>query len=109
MTSVRRELVAVGGSVIREQHHSCVLRLGDIGQEIEPGVEVEQETLGVSLLGSNIVGSLERVSNKEHGEVEADQIVIAFRRIELRCMTPGVTSRVGVLSLYSQKCGVKEV
>ena len=49
-----------------------MLTLGHVSEEIEPCVEVEQEVLRVPLLRSDVVGSLERVSNEEDGEVKSD-------------------------------------
>ena len=58
--------------MIRQEHHAGMLTLWHVGEEIEPGVEVEQEVLRVPLLRSDVVGSLERVSNEEDGEVKSD-------------------------------------
>jgi hypothetical protein len=52
----------------------------------------------VSLLRSNVVRSLERVTNKEHGEVQADEIVVSVFGVELDGVASGVSRRVGVLS-----------
>jgi hypothetical protein len=51
-----------GRSVIGQQHQPSVLRFGDVGEEIEPSVVVDQERFGVTLLRSNVVGTLEGVS-----------------------------------------------
>ena len=99
MTSICREVVPVGRGVIRQEHHTSMLTLGDVGEEVKPGVKVEQETLGISLLRSNVVGTLEGVSDEEDGEVKAYEIVVPVFSVELGSVASGVSSRVGVLSL----------
>ena len=49
-----------------------MLTLWDVGEEIEPGIKVEQEVLRVPLLRSDVVGTLEWVPDEEDGEVETD-------------------------------------
>jgi hypothetical protein len=99
MAFISRELVSIRSSIIEKQHHACVLRFGHIGEEIEPGVEVEQETLRMSLLRLYIVGTLKRVPEKEDGEAQSYEIVISIFSVELGRMASRVSSGIRVLSL----------
>jgi hypothetical protein len=96
MAFISRELVSIRSSIIEKQHHACVLRFGHIGEEIEPGVEVEQEPLRMSLLRSYIVGTF---LDKEDGEVQSYEIVISIFSVELGRMASRVSSGIRVLSL----------
>lgn len=78
-----------------------MIRLRDVGEEIKPRIVVKQERLGVSLLRSNIVRSLEWVTDEEDGEVQADEIVIPVLGVELDSVTSRVSRRVGVFSAVS--------
>jgi hypothetical protein len=40
MTPIRRELISIRRSIVGKKHHSCVLRLGDVCEEIEPRIEI---------------------------------------------------------------------
>lgn len=48
--------------MVGEQHQPGMLTLGDVGEEVEPPVVVQQEALGFPLLRPDVVGSLEGVS-----------------------------------------------
>jgi len=61
VTSISVKVMGHGRSVVGQQHQPSVLRFGNVGEEIEPSVVVDQEGLGVTLLRSNVVGTLERV------------------------------------------------
>lgn len=78
MTSVStHEAPSNGRSVIGEKHQSSVLGLGDIGEEVEPGIVVDGAALGVALLRANIVGAHKRVSDEEDRPIETNEIVVA--------------------------------
>jgi hypothetical protein len=68
MTPISVEMMRHGGSVVGQQHQPGVLRLGNVGEEIKPSVVVDQERFGVTLLRSNVVGTLEGVSLEVRGE-----------------------------------------
>jgi hypothetical protein len=85
-------------SVVGQQHQTGMIGLGNVRKEIKPSVVVEQERFGVSLLGSNIVRTLERVPDEENREVQADKIVVSVLGIELDGVTSRVPRRVGILS-----------
>lgn len=52
----------------------------------------------MSLLRSNVVRSLEWVSDEEDGEVQADEIIVPVLGVELDSVTSRVSRRVGVFS-----------
>lgn len=54
MTSIPVELVGSGSTIVREEHQPGVVGLGNVGEEVEPAVEVEEEGAGVSLLGADL-------------------------------------------------------
>lgn len=47
------KLTAFGRAVVAEEHETGVVALGDLGQEVEPSIEVEEEALWVPLLGAD--------------------------------------------------------
>jgi hypothetical protein len=62
VTPISVKVMRHGRSMVRQQHQPGVLRLGNVGEEIKPSVVVDQERLGVTLLRSNVIGTLEGVS-----------------------------------------------
>lgn len=55
------------GAVITEEHHTGVVGLGNVGEEIEGTVVVQQEILRVALLRANNIGALDRITAEEDG------------------------------------------
>lgn len=75
--------VVVGPSlrctVVTEEHHTGVNRFGGVAEQIECGIVVEQEVTRVACLGTDNIGSLDRVAAEEDREVEANNVVVAPR------------------------------
>jgi hypothetical protein len=61
---------AVGSAPVGEEHGGAVKRLGDIDEEVEESVEVEQEVLGIAGLRADNVGSQGRIAREEDREVQ---------------------------------------
>lgn len=74
-----------------------------VGEEIEPPVVVEQERLGFTLLRTDIIGTLERVSNEKDGEVQADEVVVSILGVELGSVSSRVSSAIGVFPSVSDR------
>jgi len=73
--------VVVGPSlrctVVTEEHDTGMNRFGGVAEQIECGIVVEQEVTGVACLGTDNIGSLDRVAAEEDREVEANDVVVA--------------------------------
>lgn len=74
-----------------------------VGEEIEPPVVVEQERLGFTLLRTDVIGTLEGVSNEEDGEVQADKVVVSILGVELGSVSSRVSSAIRVFPSVSDR------
>lgn len=74
-----------------------------VGEEIEPPVVVEQERLGFTLLRTDVIGTLERVSNEKDGEVQTDEIVVPILRVKLGSVSSRVSSAIRVFPSVSDR------
>lgn len=87
-----------GRSVVGQQHQTSVVGLRHVRQKIEPSVVVEQKRFRVSLLRSDVVRTLERVPDEEHGEVQANKIIVSILGVKLDGVTTRVSCFIRVLS-----------
>lgn len=114
MAPIRREVVPVRRGVVGEQHETCMLRFGDVGEEVEPRVKVEQEVFGVALLRADVVWALEGITvdelctareglkcspDKEDWPVQTDHVKVAILGIEFDGETSRVSGDIGIFSL----------
>lgn len=88
-------------TVVAKEHQTRVIGLRSVTQEIKQSVLVEQEVLRVTPLRADDIRSLNRVSAEENGEVEADDVVVPFLRVELDGESAGIPSFIGEFSAES--------
>lgn len=94
VTAVAVEVPAIRMTTVGEEHGSSMIGFRDVGEEIEGCVVVDEESLGVSTLRSDVVGSLHRVSDEEDGPIEAHNIVVSFACVELDSKSSGVSCQI---------------
>jgi hypothetical protein len=105
----------LGRSVVTEEHETGMIAFWGVCEQIEQRIVVRKEVLGVARLRTDDVWPLNWVTAEEDGlnlsvvcsnvrvidntyEVEANDIVVAFHRVEL----DGETTRVTVEGLEEQ-------
>ncbi|OQB99613.1 MAG: hypothetical protein BWX80_03632 [Candidatus Hydrogenedentes bacterium ADurb.Bin101] len=88
--------VPVGGgdAPVAHDHGNLVQRLGQGGPEIPVVQGAAQVGARVALDGVIEVGELQRVAQEENGRIVADQVPVAFFRVEFRGETANITFRI---------------
>ena len=71
----------IWSAVIREEHQASVVTLRRVSQQIEGGIVVEQEVLGVAGLRANDIRSLDGIATEEDWEIESDNVIIPFASV----------------------------
>ena len=61
---------SLGSTVITEKHQTCVISLRSAAEQVKDAIVVEQKVLGIAVLRSNNIWTLNRVSAKEDGLVK---------------------------------------
>lgn len=98
VNSVAIKIMGYRRSVVGQQHQTGMIGLWNVREEVKPSVVVEQKRFRVSLLRSDVVRTLERVPDEEHGEVQANKIIVSVLGVKLDSMTSRVPRRIGILS-----------
>ena len=94
------ESPANGCTVVTKEHQTSVVTLRCVCQEIKYGIVINQEVGRVTGLRADNVGTLDRITAEEDGEVEADNVVVAFSGVELDGKTTRVACFVWVFSAH---------
>ena len=103
VAAVAVKVPAIRMTTVGEEHGSSMIGFRDVGEEIEGCVVVDEESLGVSTLTSDVVGSLHRVSDEEDGPIEAHNIVVSFACVELDSKSSGVSCQIRELASQSDR------
>lgn len=85
-------------SVVTEEHEASMVALRSAAEQIEGRIVIEEEVLGVACLRADNVWSLDRITAEEYREVETNNVVVAFFRVELDGESTRVASLVRELT-----------
>ena len=110
------EAPALRRAVVAKEHEASVITFWRITQQVEESIVVEQKVLGIAELRTDDVRSLDWISAEENRldsvsiralgqsmrcdftyEVQTDDVVVAFHRIEFDCKPSWISGLVGIL------------
>ena len=82
-------------AAVAHHHRDLVQRFGQRTPEVPVAVGVAQAGAWIALDGMVQVRKFQRVAHEEHGRVIADQVPVAFFRVELEGETADIAFRIG--------------
>jgi hypothetical protein len=62
--------------MITEEHQTSMVSLRSAAKQIKDAIVIEQEVLGIAVLGSNDIWALDRVSAEEDGLVKSTDVLL---------------------------------
>ncbi|MNQ08762.1 hypothetical protein D3C85_215620 [compost metagenome] len=100
--------VAVRRAPVREQHGDLMQTFRRMAPEVEHHFGRFQIALRIALLRVDEIGELDRVLDEEHRRVVANQIPVAFFRVETYGETARVAFRVGTAAFATDRGKARE-
>jgi hypothetical protein len=67
---------SLGSAMITEEHQTSMVSLRSAAKQIKDAIVIEQEVLGIAVLGSNDIWALDRVSAEEDGLVKSTDVLL---------------------------------
>lgn len=92
------ETPTLRSAVVAKEHETSVVALRSVAEQVEDTVIVEEEVLGIAILRSDDIGTLNGISAEKDGEVQPYDVVVALYGVEF----DGETARVaGLIRKFS--------